>query len=320
MSAAERKRVACVGVYILDVLTRPVDALPTTQQAVLVDEIVMAPAGTAGGTAVDLARLGHDVLAVGAVGDDDAGEFLVGVLRREGIDTSAIAVKPDTATAATVLPISSTGVRPAWHVRGATVALGRADLPMDAIAGVDALHYGGVSALPGLDGEVSRELLAYAKEYGVLTTADCLGIKRDDALAVFTPSLPYVDVFMPNRGEVELLTGLRSPEDGARALHALGPRSVIVKLDADGCFGVGPEGEFHIPAFDVPVVDTTGCGDAFCSGVITGLLAGWTLEDAAWLGTAAGAQTAGGLGSVAGVHDLDDTMNFLDHHRAQVAS
>ena len=103
---APRQRVACVGVYILDVLARPIDALPTTQQAVIVDQIAMAPAGTAGGTAVDLARLGHDVLAVGAVGDDAAGEFLVGVLRREGIDTSAIAVKPDTATAATVLPIS----------------------------------------------------------------------------------------------------------------------------------------------------------------------------------------------------------------------
>jgi sugar/nucleoside kinase (ribokinase family) len=317
---AGRNRVACVGVYILDVLARPIDALPTTQQAVLVDEIAMAPAGTAGGTAVDLARLGHDVLAVGAVGDDAAGEFLVGVLRREGIDTSAIALKHDTATAATVLPISSTGVRPAWHVRGATVELGRADLPMGAIAGADALHYGGVSALPGLDGEVSRELLAFAKNSGLLTTADCLGIKRDDVLDVFGPSFPYVDVFMPNRGEVELLTGRRSPVEGARQLRALGPQSVIVKLDADGCFGTGPDGEFQIPAFDVPVVDTTGCGDAFCSGVITGLLAGWSLEESAWLGTAAGAQTAGGLGSGAGVHDFDDTMAFLDHHRARVAS
>jgi sugar/nucleoside kinase (ribokinase family) len=310
----DKARVACVGIHILDTLGRHVDVLPTTQQAVIIDEIRLTVAGSAGGTAVDLARLGLDVLAVGAVGDDNAGAFVRTLLREEGVDVSAIVEKPGLPTSATILPISSAGVRPAWHVPGANRALGPDDLPWRELASLDALHYGGVSALPGLDGAGSRRLLAAARESGVLTTADCLGIKRDDAMDVFRPSLPFVDVFMPNRAEVERLTG-REVRDGARALRAEGAGAVIVKLDEEGCFGVSDVGEFALPTFQVDVVDTTGCGDAFCAGVIRGLTLGWELEQAAWLGIAAGALTATGLGSDAGVRDFDATMEFLESER-----
>jgi sugar/nucleoside kinase (ribokinase family) len=317
-AADRRPRVAAVGVYILDVLGRAIDVLPTTQTSLIIDEIRMTVAGTAGGTAVDLARLGAYVLAVGALGEDNAGAFVRTLLHQEGVDTGGLVTKAGVPTSATMLPISSAGVRPAWHVRGANVELSRADLPWDALAEVDGLHYGGVSALPGLDGETSRELLAFAREHGAITTADCLGVKRSDALTTFAASLRYVDVFMPNRGEVELLTGLSSPYDGARAILELGPGAVIVKMDADGCFGVTAEGEFSLPAIPGNVVDSTGCGDAFCAGVIRGLSLGWPLQEAAWLGIASGTLTAGGLGSDAGLHDLPSTVAFLEEHRGSV--
>ncbi len=308
-------RVACVGIYILDVLGRAIDVLPTTQDSLIIDEIRMTVAGTAGGTAVDLARLGAEVLAVGAVGADNAGAFVRTLLDREGVDTSGLVTKAGVATSATLLPISSAGVRPAWHVRGANVELGREDLPWDALADVDVLHYGGVSALPRLDGEASCELLSFARSHGAIITADCLGVKRSDALATFASSLRHVDVFMPNRAEVALLTGLSSPHDGARAILELGPRAVIVKMDAEGCLGVTAEAEFSLPAIPGKIVDSTGCGDAFCAGVIRGLSLGWELREAGWLGIAAGTLTAGGLGSDAGLHDLDSTISFLAAHR-----
>lgn len=237
------------------------------------------------------------------------------LLRREGVDDGGLVARAGVPTSATMLPISSAGVRPAWHVRGANAELCRADLPWEQLAGVDALHYGGVSALPGLDGETSCELLAFAKSGGALTTADCLGVKRPDALATFRSSLRYVDVFMPNRAEVALLTGLHSPYDGARAILELGPGAVIVKMDAEGCIGVTPDREFALPAIPGDVVDSTGCGDAFCAGVIRGLTLGRDLEEAAWLGIAAGTLTAGGLGSDAGLRDLPSTLSFLAAHR-----
>lgn len=314
-SKKDRPKVACVGIYILDVLGRTIDTLPKIQHSLIIDEIRMTVAGTAGGTAVDLARLGVDVLAVGAVGQDNAGAFVRFLLEREGVDVSGIVVKQDVPTSATMLPISSAGVRPAWHVRGANAEFNSEDLPWQALAEVDAVHYGGVSALPKLDGPASRELLSFARKRGAITTADCLGVKHPNALSVFAESLQYVDVFMPNRAEVALLTGLDSPHEGARALLDLGPRAVIVKMDEDGCYGLSQTTEFSIPAIPGKVVDSTGCGDAFCAGVIRGLTMGWDLTEAAWLGIASGTLTAGGLGSDAGLQDLDSLLSFLETNR-----
>jgi sugar/nucleoside kinase (ribokinase family) len=61
----------------------------------------------------------------------------------------------------------------------------------------------------------------------------------------------------------------------------------------------------------VSVVDTTGCGDAVTAGFITGLLRGWPMEEASWLGMAAASLVAGGLGSDAGIVDFAGTVDVL---------
>ena len=66
-----------------------------------------------------------------------------------------------------------------------------------------------------------------------------------------------------------------------------------------------------MPIIDVPVVDSTGCGDACCAGFIVGLSLGWDLEHAARLGSAWGALVIQGLGSDAGIVDLATTIDFV---------
>ena len=87
-------------------------------------------------------------------------------------------------------------------------------------------------------------------------------------------------------------------------------RLVAVTLGAQGSLIVSDDGTLR-PRLRVPVVDTTGCGDAYCAGFITALLDGRSLAEAAGLGTAAAALVAGGLGSDAGIVDLDQTLAFL---------
>ena len=84
------------------------------------------------------------------------------------------------------------------------------------------------------------------------------------------------------------------------------------KMGAEGSSIASKNGEIRIPAFDVPVVDSTGCGDAYCAGFIVGLSMGWDLERAGRLGTAASAQVITGLGSDAGIVDLDQTIAFME--------
>jgi sugar/nucleoside kinase (ribokinase family) len=310
------QRVACVGVYIADVLGRAIDDLPKGQVSRIIDEIRITAAGSAGGTAVDLARLGADVLAVGAVGDDRLGAFLRATLEDEGVRTAGLVTKPGIPTSATILPISSAGERPAWHVPGANAHLAAEDVAPGALADCDAVHLGGITALPGLDGAPAARLLERARAGGAFVTADCLGIKREDARAVLEPVLPHVDVFMPNDVEALRITGATDVETAARHFRAMGAGAAIITMGAAGCLIADGAGSRRRPALPVPVVDTTGAGDAFCAGVITGHGLGWSLDDAARLGTAAAALTLQGLGSDAGVRSLADTLAFMEREEA----
>jgi sugar/nucleoside kinase (ribokinase family) len=304
-------RVVAAGSYIMDVLGRPVAELPRGQTSLLLDEIRATPAGTAGGTAVDLARLGAQVVAAGAIGHDLAGDFVFGSLQSQGVDASRLRRKHGAQTSCTMLPIHPDGSRPAWHVAGANSTFELADVPWDAVAEADAVHLGGLTALPAIDGEPAGKLLAHARQHGALTTADFLGVRGEDAEAVIAPVLPHVDIFMPNEGEALAFAGDADCVSAARRLRDLGARCVIVKRGPDGCLIVDDDGARTLPAHDAPVVDTTGCGDAFCAGVIVARCAGWEIDDAARLGCATGALNLRGLGSDAGARDVEEAVAYM---------
>lgn len=309
---ASRPTVAAVGTYIVDVLGRPVAELPRGQRSLMLEEIRMTPAGTAGGTAVDLARLGARVIAVGAIGTDLAGDFLVGALRAEGVDAAHLVRRDGPQTSCTILPIHPDGSRPAWHVPGANATFTEADVPAEVLTTADAVHLGGLTALPGVDGEPAGRILAAARAAGAMTSADCLGVRGDEPEAALAPVLPHVDVFMPNEDEALAITGARDAAGAARRLRALGAACVIVKRGADGCLVVDDDGERALGGLPAPaVVDTTGCGDAFCAGVLVGRCAGWGIDDSARLGCATGTLNVRSLGSDAGARDIDEALAFL---------
>jgi sugar/nucleoside kinase (ribokinase family) len=94
-----------------------------------------------------------------------------------------------------------------------------------------------------------------------------------------------------------------------------------VTLGADGCLVTSGDGGLtHVPGIEVGVVDTTGCGDGFNAGMITGLLLGCDPVDAAWLGVACGSLVATGLGSDAGIASLPQVLGFLTRADPGVAA
>jgi len=303
--------VVSLGAHILDVLGRPVEVMPDGQAAAIVEEIRATAAGTAAGTSVDLAKLGADVLAIGAVGDDELADLLTSLLARHGVDVSRLVRKPHAQTSASLLPIRTDGERMPIHCVGANGELTLEDVDLDAVAAADFLHYGGAFTLPKLDGEPAARLLRHAKEHGVVTTMDMLGFRGPDTLDALTPCLEHVDYLMPNYEQARRLTGLDSPSEISAALLERGAGTVVVKMDSRGAHLATRDGEEQIAAYDVSVVDTTGCGDAFCAGFIVGLSLGWEPSEAARLASAAGALVATGLGSDAGIVDLDSTIEFM---------
>jgi sugar/nucleoside kinase (ribokinase family) len=126
-------------------------------------------------------------------------------------------------------------------------------------------------------------------------------------------SLPYIDYFMPNIEEASMISGLHDRRDMQRFFFDLGATTIIFKMGAEGSAIVTKKArEIRLPAYKVNVVDTTGCGDAYCAGFIAGLGKGWGVIEAARLGSACGSLVASGLGSDAGIVNFDETVKFMN--------
>ena len=291
-----------MGVHVLDVLVRPVEAIPEGQGGQLVDEIRITAAGSAGGAALVLARLGAEVQSAGAIGTDPAGEMLLGLLERDGVDTGLLLRRDDVQTSASVLPIRPNGDRPAFHVVGANATYGPDDAPWDEIAAADNLHLGGPEFMGG---EAAAKILRHAREHGTTTSADVLAPGDPGLLEWLGDALPELDYLLPNDEQVLGFTGAGDLEAGCRTLVERGVGCVAATCGADGVLIVDADGAQRVPAFDVEVVDTTGCGDAFSAGFLRGLALGSDRRDAAVLGCATAALVAQGLGTDAGDYDLE---------------
>jgi sugar/nucleoside kinase (ribokinase family) len=298
-------RIVTMGVHVLDVLCRPVEEIPEGQGGALVDEIRVTAAGTAGGTSLTLAKLGAEVCSAGAIGTDAAGDMLVMLLERAGVDTRQLVRRDDVQTSASVLPIRPNGDRPSFHVIGANATYGPDDVDWDAVGTARHLHLGGPELVAG-GADAAAAILAGARERGLTTSIDVLA--PGDLLAMLGETLgpvwPHVDHALPNDEQALALTGAASVDDAARALLGRGAGCVAITCGADGALVATAEGVARVPAYAVDVVDTTGCGDAFSAGFLCGVTLGRSPREAATLGCAAAGHVAQGLGSDHGAFDL----------------
>ncbi|MEA2171906.1 MAG: hypothetical protein QOF76_5206 [Solirubrobacteraceae bacterium] len=293
--------VICMGVHVLDVLVRPVEAIPEGQGGQLVEEIRITAAGSAGGTALVLAKLGARVLSAGAVGSDPIATLLTTLLQRDGVDTGLLIAREDVQTSASVLPIRPDGSRPAFHVVGANATYGPADVDPNIFSVADHLHLGGPEFMGG---EAAAEILAMARERGCTTSADILAPGDMGVLEWIAAALPHLDYLLPNDEQVLGFTGASDLEAGCRALIERGVGCVAATCGSEGVLLVDADDADRVPAYPVDVVDTTGCGDAFSAGFLRGLGLGRDRRAAAQLGCAVAGLVAGGLGSDHGAFDL----------------
>jgi len=260
---------------------------------------------------MNLAKLGHQVASVGRIGDDNIGSFLSTTLARYGADVSHLVIDHELQTSSSQLLIRPDGSRPALHVIGANAALCEDDVPWELVTPGVYFHMGGAFVLPGIDGAPMARILSKAKSLGAITTCDFLMSPRPDAQELIGPALQYIDYLMPNIEEAGWLAGTENRSEIIRWLHGMGVGCTLLTMGGEGV-SVAQNGhpETVLPAFDVPVVDTTGCGDAFTSGFISGLLDSLPLEDAVERGLACGSLVAMDLGSDAGIENLAQVEKF----------
>ncbi|OBI80583.1 sugar kinase [Mycobacterium asiaticum] len=299
--------IAVVGVHVLDTHIVGVASIPQGSDGQLVETIKVSAAGTAGGTAVVLSRLGARVRSYGAIGADPLGDVLLSLLGSSGVDVGGLVRIQGSQTSASVIPVRPNGDRPAWHCVGANAAFSLDAVDLDELADVTHVHLGGPEFLGGT---AAATLLRHAKGNGCSTSIDILAAGDPGLLAWIAEAFPYTDYLLPNDEQVLGFTGAADLETGARKLLSAGVGCVAVTRGREGALVVTADEAVAVPAYAVDVVDTTGCGDAFSAGFILGRAFGRDFAESARLGCAVAAHVAGGLGTDAGVYDLAVVDDF----------
>ncbi len=305
-----------IGLYILDILGRPVEEIPPGGQLRFIEEIRLTVAGTAGGTVVDCAKLGLKARAIGAIGDDEKGDFVLQALSKFGVETSGMRRLDGVPTSSTILNVRPNGDRPALHRRGASDEFALAEADYAGVLDAKFVHVGGMPLLAKFDGAPTTALLKAAKAAGCTTTFDLLSATAE-TIGVLRPSLPYIDYFVPSIEDAEVMSGLSKPEDAARFFLDLGASNCALTMGGDGALVATADTMIRLPAFDIDVKDTTGCGDAFTAGLIAGLNHGWDIEKSARFASACGALVATGLGSDAGIVSFEETEKLMNTARTR---
>ena len=301
-----------MGFITFDCLGRPVDQIPPGGDTYFIEELTLAVSGAAGSAAIVAAKHGMRTQAVGGIGPDDMGAWVLQKLTSFGIDVTHMAVCEGYSTSSSIVTTRPNGARPALHKLGATAAFLVEDEAADQVTDAKIFHVGGVGLMDRMDQGRTAELMAAAKAKGAITTLDVFAATPDD-MPLVAPLLAHTDYFMPSEEEAMALSGRTDLEETATFLLDAGASAVVLTLGELGAMYRGADGKrFQMPAFDVEVVCTCGCGDCFNAGFATGLHLGRSMEDCVRLGQAASAQNATGLGSQAGVRDLDGTLSFME--------
>jgi 2-dehydro-3-deoxygluconokinase len=287
----------------------------------------MAYAGDTLNTAVYLARINGPALAVDyvtALGDDPYSDAMVAFWKQEGISTDWVARLPGQLPGLYLIRTDAEGERSFYYYRSAAPARSLFDLPqtvdlLDHLADADMVHFSGITlailSYPARDR--LAESLEKLRRGGTRIVFDgnyrpSLWPSPDVARRVFTRFLSFVDVALPSADDEEALFGDKSCEAIADRMHALGVNEVLVKHGAEGCF-ISQDGlRVHVPVRQqVFPIDTTGAGDSFNAGYLSGRLAGIAPVDAADIGGRLAATVICHHGAIIPRTAMSDLLNCL---------
>ena len=255
---------------------------------------------------VAVARLGGTARYVGKIGDDDHAQFIIREFKREGVDTNCVRIVPRMSAIRTIGVIN-----PAKGFRTLFYCLDDAPIVEPDEMDRDEVLAGKIIFVDGFQLKAAIQAARWGREAGRLVLMDAERTEPDnDEMAALSTHVVASLRFAQSR-----VGGCEAPEAARRLFKKLAAQDagkvVGVTAGSNGSYFVSREGEFHQPAFQVPIVDTTGCGDVFHGAFAYGLAKGMELRKIAEFASAVAALKCRKLGGRAGIPSLAETQEFL---------
>jgi ribokinase len=292
-------RITVVGSFAVGMTIRA-PKLPIFGETMLGTDFDMGPGGKGSNQAVATARLGARSSLISMVGTDKLATIATDLYATEGVDASLVTTSAERATGVGFIILNSRGENFIILDMGANELLDAAavDAGEAQIAASDVV-------MTVLEVPISAAVrtLELGRKHGATTI-----LNPAPARAVPASIFASVDYLTPNESELRILLDLsaddpRPSHELAKELRRRGARNVITTLGREGAMILTDTLDVRIRAVDVEVVDTTGAGDAFNSGLAVALAEGRSVVDAVRFGVACGGIACTKLGVVPSLPD-----------------
>jgi ribokinase len=298
--------IVVVGSLNLDLVVR-LERFPLPGETIMGIDLERNAGGKGMNQAMAAARLDAPVHMVGAVGDDEAGPWLVNILQDAKIGTTGIAHVPGNSGTA-IIEVESTGENRIVVIPGANHSLTAAAVRKQLLDLTDV-------AIVLTQAEVPLDVISTALEAG----------REIGATTIFNPApvhdfdsaiYPLVDFIVPNEHEAAILTGMETETsvdatEAAQRLNDMGCRTAIITRGEKGCVWSSGANTGSVPAFRVAAIDTVAAGDAFCGGLAAALLAGEPTSEALRWASATAALATTRHGAVPSLPDRASVEEML---------
>lgn len=331
----ERKGICCAGNWIIDNI-KIVDTYPQEDNLANILEERIGTGGAPYNVLVDLARMDNGLYleGIGVIGNDQRSRIILNDIKKYHIHPVNIVQTKDEPTAYTdVITVMSTGRRTFFHNRGANKLLDFNHFPFNRIRSL-ILHIGYALLLDNLDkpdaeyGTKMAKVLSTAQGYGMKTSLDIVSESdRSRFKKVVYPSLKHVDYLIINETETENLTDMElrnnknelvfdNFKEAAKVLFKQGVKELVVIHMPEGSwlFDRKDQGFFQ-PSHLLPegfIKGSVGAGDAFCAGILYGVLKGMNYQEMMKIATAAAALNLSSVSATDGIPSIKEIMDFTD--------
>ncbi len=250
-----------------------------------------------------LARLNVRTGYIGAVGDDEPGSRIRAAFVQESVDLQRLRHQPGARSPVCVVLVQArTGRRAILCYRGTTEDVNLQPEDLRYIASARILH------LDAHHMQAAITAAQWMRQHGRTVVLDA-----NKPRPCLEELLLWTDVLITNSSFPEAYTGKRDLAESAGLLLQGDVRLVVTTLGQHGCACFSREKSEYVPGFSVPVLDTTGAGDAFHGAFVYGLLHQWPIGTSARFANAVAALNCMALGGRAGLPTLNQVKEFLAH-------
>ncbi|MBR8536119.1 carbohydrate kinase family protein [Carboxylicivirga sediminis] len=270
----------------IDLIFNNFNKLPHFGEEVIAHDFDIVLGSSAGITAAHLAALGVNVAYIGSIGADSFGQQFKELLGSYGVCTNYMIEKKAYKTGCTVVMSKDEDRANLTHA-GAMAQLSPQDIPFNLIASTPYFHMSNPYVLPHFR-DVLPQFFKAIKKHQVHTSLDPQWDVEEKWDTDLRQLLPYVDVFLPNETELQLL--LKGNNTEVKSLLQQCTTQIISTCGSHGVQHIDSQSKRSYPAYqNAHPIDCIGAGDAFTAGFLSGIIENKSSDKAIEMGCKSGA-------------------------------